>query len=146
RDEWNEQVDQQRQQDNEWRKQMKAWHREMEEAGMPQGVAQQQAAPAPNPQAVKIALQQLAAAQGFGVNRVAPKQAAPPVVKANPQPVPPPMTNEERASGKFDMAMMLANAGRSDAAAEYCQFIIKNYAGTKGAAQAQTYLNRPIAQ
>ena len=167
RDDWNEQVNQQRQQDEEWREQMKAFHQEMEEAGMPQGVAQQQGAPqiAPNPQLARVALQQMAAAQGFGQQvramqqamlrglggkPVAPKPAAPPVAKANPAkpaaPAPKPMTAEERATGKFNMAMILAKGGKTDTAEEYFQFIVKTYPGTAGAAQAQAFLNRPMAQ
>jgi hypothetical protein len=169
-DEWREQIaadreawDQQRQQDEDWREQMKAWHQEMADAGMLQPEAgQQQAAGALNPQAAMIALQQLAAAQVFiqqvqarqqavfqalALNPPIPKPAAPPVVKANPpKPAPAspaPATNEERASGKFDLAMMLAKAGKLNKAEEYCQFIVKAYPGTQGAMQAQAYLTKP---
>jgi hypothetical protein len=173
-DAWREQIaadreawDQQRQQDDEWREQMKAWHQEMADAGMPQPAGRQQAggnAILPNPQVAKLVMQQVAAAQafvrqaqamqqavfqGFGAAPPAPKAAipaAPPVVKANPpQPVPPvPLADGERARGKFDLAMLLAEAGKSDTAREYCQFIVKTYPGTQGAAQAQAYLNRSI--
>ena len=91
---------------------------------------------------------QQAMLQGLGGKAPAPKPAAPDVLKANipkPAPLPPaPVTNDERASGKYNMAMMLAKAGRSNTAEEYCQFIVKTYPGTQGAAQAHTFLDRPV--
>jgi TolA-binding protein len=56
------------------------------------------------------------------------------------------MTPEELASGKFTLAMLLAEAGKTDTAEEYCQFIVKTYPGTPGAAQAQAYLEKPFDQ
>jgi hypothetical protein len=56
------------------------------------------------------------------------------------------MTDEQRAGGKFDMAMILAKAGKTDTAKDYCKLIVKTYPGTTGAAQAQAYLKRPVQQ
>ncbi|HLW65842.1 MAG TPA: hypothetical protein VKS79_11020 [Gemmataceae bacterium] len=82
-------------------------------------------------------------------NIPAPKpQQAPAVANvARPRPaaVPPaPMSQEELATGKFNMAMMLAKAGKSDAAEDYCKFIMKNYPATAAAKNAQAYLEKPI--
>jgi hypothetical protein len=40
--------------------------------------------------------------------------------------------------------MFLADAGKTDKAEEYCQFIVKTYAGTAGAKNAQAYLDKLV--
>jgi hypothetical protein len=85
---------------------------------------------------------------GRAPNVPAPKPPAPAVANAaRPKPAAPPppaMSRDELASGKFNMAMMLANAGKADAAEDYCKFIVKTYPGTAGAKSAQAFLEKPI--
>jgi hypothetical protein len=79
-----------------------------------------------------------------------PKPVAPVTVQTAPSkpptPPPPPMTPDELATSKFNMAMMLAKAGKLDTAEEYCHFVLKTYPGTAGAAQAQAYLDKAFEQ
>jgi hypothetical protein len=85
---------------------------------------------------------------GRAANVPAPKPPAPPVANvARPKPAappPPPMNREDLATGKYSMAMMLAKAGKADAAEDYCKFIVKSYPGTAGARNAQAYLDKPV--
>ena len=85
---------------------------------------------------------------GRAVNLPAPNRASDPVANvARPKPAAPPeppMNREELASGKYNMAMMLAKAGKADAAEDYCKLIVKTYPGTEGAKSAQAYLDKPI--
>jgi TolA-binding protein len=87
---------------------------------------------------------------GRAVNLPAPKPAVAPVANvARPKlavaPAPP-MSLADLATGKYNMAMMLAKAGKSDAAEDYCKFIVKSYPGTAGAKNAQAYLDKPVEQ
>ena len=108
---------------------------------MQQVLAQQQAQ-------LRAMGQQAGLLPGRAVNLPAPKPAAAPVANvARPKPAappPPPMSLEELATGKYNMAMMLAKAGKSDATEDYCKFIVKSYPGTAGAKTAQAYLDKPV--
>jgi hypothetical protein len=91
---------------------------------------------------------QLQAARLQGPAALAKLQAAlrqapaPAVNVAPPKPLPPPpqATPEERAGGKFTLAMLWADNGNFDKAEEYCNLIVKTYPGTPAAGQAQAFL------
>ena len=52
------------------------------------------------------------------------------------------LTPEQRAAGKFKLAMALAEYGKTAAADQYCTDIIKSYPGTAAAGQAQAFLDQ----
>jgi hypothetical protein len=72
---------------------------------------------------------------------VAKAQARRQVVHQAPAVAPVSATPEERAAGKFKLAMLLANDGKTADAAEFAADIVAKYAGTPGAAQAQAFLD-----